>query len=36
MVTEEQVALTANILERAAFEGRDIHGPCGKRWNRQE
>jgi hypothetical protein len=34
MVTEEQVALTANILERAAFEGLDIHGPFGKRWKR--
>src|SRR5690606_13813209 len=34
MVTEEQVALTANVLERAAFEGLDIHGPFGKRWKR--
>jgi hypothetical protein len=34
MVTEEQVALTANILERSAFEGLDIHGPFGKRWKR--
>jgi len=34
MVTEEQVSMTASILERAAFEGLDVFGPFGKRWKR--
>jgi hypothetical protein len=34
MVTEEQISLTATILERATFDGLDIWGPFGKRWKR--
>lgn len=34
MVSEEKVALTANILERSMFEGLDIFGSFGKRWKR--
>ncbi|WP_336055218.1 hypothetical protein [Nitratireductor sp. CH_MIT9313-5] len=34
LATEEQRELTASILERSIYEGLDIVGPFGKRWQR--